>query len=214
MKKIVSIAIILISLGGGILFYWKGCSPGPSHDNEAAQLDSLQKDFAAFKSSKESEIDGLRRDTALNNRRMDSMRIRDSLLLVDLTARLKQVRLTLDSGDTAGFRMDTAAIIQNWVALRSEVREGIPVVIAKDSLSQQEIALCMEQGRVKDSIAEGWHALFLRSDSLNTRTDAAYKGLLKDYDKDQFKIKILKPIAIGGAAVILFEVVKAIIPKK
>lgn len=203
----------LCVLGGLISILWKGCRFGSDHTAEASHLDSLQHTYDSSKASGLREITRLRGDSAQWASRFDSLRRQDSAVREDLLARAEVVRNTLTGGDLAASRLDTAAILINWDSLRAEVKAGLPIVILHDSLSQEQIQTCIAQGRVKDSIAEMWHTLFALTDTAYTQTRTAYKGLLKDYNRQQFQVKLWKPIAIGGIAYVMATIVMQALKK-
>jgi len=206
MKKPFLITVAILLLAGGISV-WKGCRPGPSHDAEDKHLDSAAVKLTHQQDSLVTVIIRLRKDSAGLQQRFDSTRRYDSVVREDLMARAQVVRNTLTGGDLAASRRDTAAILINWDSLRAEVKAGLPIVILHDSLSQEQISTCLEQGRVKDSIVESWHTLFVLTDTAYRQSRTAYKGLLKDYDHQQFQLKIWKPVAIGGAAYIALSII-------
>lgn len=209
MKNTIAVAIILLSVAGGVLFYMRGCHSGPSPETAAAiqRADSAQHELDSLKTVTLPQIAQLCRDTAAGNRRYDSLRRADSSVRVDIYAGIAAVKENLTAGDAAAARHDTAAILINWDSLRAQVKAGLPIVIKHDTLDMEQILACEANGRVKDSLAAGWERLYHAADTANTFQKKAFAGLQKDFNRQQFALKIWKPVAIGGVAYTVLSIV-------
>lgn len=210
MKTVMPIAIILIALTGGILFFLKGCSheAAPAiidirSDSAHAQwlLDSGRMARKIVDLSFEKDSLQIRLDTTLP--RLDSFR---RLLAIGIP----KVEKTLATGQDARNRGDLPALALSWDSLRPLIIGALPLVTGADSLSQQVIADCIAQGRVKDSLANSWRYLYLRTDTLYNAEHKDNQVLRVDNAGLKKQLKIYKPVAIGGAVLIGVLVLAAI----
>jgi hypothetical protein len=208
MKNLLFIAVGLVVGIGGVLFF-KGCRSGPSPETISATIraDSAQHVLDSTKAVDLPQIALLRADTARKARHIDSLQHDRDSLGKDLAIRGRQVQQLLDEGDAADSSNDCAAIRVNWDSLRAEVKAGLPIVMANDKISNEEITAFIAQGRVKDSLAMYWERLFHSADTANTLQKMAFTSLQKDFNKQQFAMKVWKPVAIGGMGLVVLDII-------
>jgi hypothetical protein len=207
MKNVVAIIIILIGLAGGILLYAKVCRSGPSPETIVAtrKADSALHALDSTQAAVFPIIALLRQDTAHKARIIDSLKQEKASLEKEQSDKGSAIFQTLDQGDSAVAQADTAAIIDNWIKLSGAVRDIAPVIRSKDSVTQAVIDQCFELGKVKDSIAAHWEGLYYVADTTARLQKQANVLLKRDFDRQQFQVKIWKPVAIGGVSIVVLD---------
>lgn len=186
-----------------LIIAFRSCKTLPSHQGDKASSDSLARVYA---SEKEASLAVIARLTVREKEwqtRFDSLSEQAQALKIDLTAKEKEVRKTLASGDVIAILRDTAAILVNWDSLREEVKAGLPVVIAKDSISEAMVNACVQQGIIKDTLITHWAMLFHKADTAYALQRAKYASLYSDYTKANFRLKFNKTISRGLAIALL-----------
>lgn len=186
-----------------LIMAFRGCNNLPSHKAEKKESDQRYENYRADSGRMVKKIADLSfRNDSLQGALDTALRQRD-IYRKDLSGRADAVRKTLASGDAAGRRRDTAAIVVNWDSLRAQVAAGLPVVIAQDSLSQQIIDDCMRQGAIKDSMTAAYRYLWTKADSNYGAQRQAYNDLFKDYSKANSRLKFNKTLSRGLAIALL-----------
>lgn len=202
--KNAAISIILVALAGGIFFFMKGCSREPAPivnaalDSAHAQwlLDSGRMARRIVDLSFQKDSLQIRLDTTLP--RLDSFRRA-------LAMGIPKVEKTLAIGQDARNRGDLPALALSWDSLRPMILAGLPLVTGADSLSQQVIADCIAQGRVKDSLANSWRYLYLRTDTLYNAERVDNTLLRADNAKKGKQLGIWKVVGKAGVAYFLLR---------
>jgi hypothetical protein len=196
-----------------LIIAFRGCNPAPSHKDEKKSLDSLDAAYKNAVSEKQRQIIGLELHNDSLQKKLDSTQLLLSFTRKDASVRIAAVKQTLTAGADAALRKDTAAILVNWDSLRAQVIAGLPVVIAQDSLSQQVIADCLQQGMVKDSLIYSYKALWQKADTVYARSALAYNGLYVDYARLNKQFKFNKTLSRGLAVALLVAGAKIFILK-
>lgn len=186
-----------------LVIAFRSCKTLPSHQDDKASSDSLARVYAIEKEANLSVIAQLTVRERDWQTRFDSLSDQARALKVDLTAKGMEVRKTLSNGDAIAITRDTAAILVNWDSLRAEVKAGLPVVIAKDSISEAMVNACVQQGMVKDTLITHWADLFHKADTAYALQRAKYASLYSDYTKANFRLKFNKTISRGLAIALL-----------
>lgn len=212
MKNVVAIIIILIALAGGILFYVKDCSPGPVPDRKP--VDSALASQQAANKAATRKIDSLTKLDAWHQHREDSLVAALQDKGAQLTAKAAAYRDLVARGDAAAARKDTVATLSNADTMRQQAREGLPVIKEYINLTDSAIQDYESRMAIKDSLIITWADLSHKKDTTISILQTNYNKIYADDVKKTKFINILKPVAIGGAAIVLFEVARVIIPKK
>lgn len=204
---LIIVAVVLLVIA------FRSCKTLPSHQGDKASSDSLARVYAMEKEANLAVIAQLTVREKQWQTRFDSLSEQARYLKVDLTAKEKEVRKTLSNGDAIDITRDTAAILVNWDSLRAEVKAGLPVVIAKDSISTEMVNACVQQGIIKDTLIAHWADLFHKADTAYALQRAKYASLYSDYTKANFRLKFNKTISRGLAIALLAAGVKIFILK-
>lgn len=202
---IVAVVLLVVS--------FRSCKTLPSHQGDKASSDSLARVYAIDKEANLAVIAQLTVSEKQWQTRFDSLSEQAQNLKADLTAKEKEVRKTLSNGDIIAILRDTAAILVNWDSLRAEVKAGLPVVIAKDSISEAMVNACVQQGIIKDTLITHWQGLFYKADTAYALQRAKYASLYSDYTKANFRLKFNKTISRGLAIALLVAGAKIFILK-
>lgn len=192
-----------------LFIIFRSCKPLPSHKDDKKTSDSTAVVYAAEKKASLLEIARLKASEKNWHTRFDSL----ARQKVDLRPAAKAVRATLSSGDAAAIRRDTAAILVNWDSLRAEVKAGLPVVIANDSISMEMVNACVQEGMVKDSLIDHWQGLFYKADSAYALQHDKYNTLFSDYTKANRGLKFNKTLSRGLALGLIAAGIKIFILK-
>jgi|GEM_PF-3272551 len=202
MKKVLLIAGIV---GAVVLFViaFRGCNNLPGHKDDKKMMDSLATAYSAEREAKLAAIDQLTTKEKQWQNRFDSLSELSQNLRADLSDRGKAVRKTLSSGDAAAIRRDTAAILVNWDSLRAEVKAGLPIVVANDSITMEMVNACVQEGLIKDTLITHWQGLFYKADTAYALQRAKYASLYSDYTKANFRLKFNKTLSRGLAIALL-----------
>ncbi len=120
---------------------------------------------------------------------------------------------TLVATDAARVKHDTITLLQNCDSLEAEVKQGIPMVTGYTKLTDSLVKAYVAETVVQDSII----AKLTRDNGIAGATITAqqlqYQIINKDDVTKTAELKIYRPVAIGGAAIIVGYVVLKILLK-
>jgi len=205
---------LLIAVAVFLLFMaFRSCNNLPSHKPEKKSSDSAAAAYADSVAIQRRKIVDLEYRNSDLQKSLDSANQLLNIVRKDAAARVIAVRQNLTNGDEAIVKHDTLWRLQNCDSLRAQVKSGLSVVIAQDSLSQQVIADCMRQGAVKDSTILAYRYLWSIADSNYARQRQAYNGLFADYKTANSRLKFNKTLSRGLAIALLVAGAKIFIFK-
>lgn len=211
MKNLVAIIIILSCLAGGILFYLKGCSPGPVPDRRPVDsilaLQRSQDSAAAIK------IDSLTRLDSWHRHREDSLTAALKDKRAQLNAKAAAYRELVARGDDAAARRDTVAALANADTMREQAREGLPVIREYIDLSDSTVREYEARMAIKDSIIVTWADLSRHKDTTISILRTNYNKVYADDVKRIKWDRLWKPVAIGGVAYVIGTIVMQALKK-
>lgn len=131
----------------------------------------------------------------------------------DLQDRAASVSLTLASGDRARILHDTIRIVENCDSLRAEVKSGLPAVQGYMLLTDSAIGSAVARAVIQDSMIAMLSRDVAAGRATITAQQLQYEIVHKDDASKTAKLRIYRPMAIGGAAIIVAEIVLKFILK-
>lgn len=168
----------------------RGCYNPPSHGGDKKTVDSSEVAYLAYKLSAEARIKQLQADSIVKDRRIDTLvaeRMDDE---TDLDNRGKIIGNTLNNYHNAVVIHDTPRIFNACDSLATEVEAGKIAVHGYRVLTDSLVAAYVDQGKIKDSMSQAWHSLFLHADTANAIARQKYASLYVDYVKQGSKLKL------------------------
>lgn len=167
----------------------RGCNNPPSHAGDKKTVDSSGAAYLAYKLSAETHIAQLQVDSAAKDRRIDTLVAERMDDATDLDSRGKIISQTLSDYHAVVVIHDTPRIVNACATLALEVEAGKVAVHGYRVLTDSLVAAYVDQGKIKDSIAQGWHFLYLHADTANAIARQKYTSLYADYVKQGSKLK-------------------------
>lgn len=209
------LALAVILALGCLLLYSKcnKAKPAPDPDMVAAVASARQ---AGYDSAQRLDTPQIMQDRV----KIDSLTdltndlLEDKLLLqFQLDTLGDRIGNTLVATDEARIKHDTVLIVQNCDSLEAQVKEGIPMVTGYTTLTDSIVKTYVARAVVQDSII----AKLIRDNALGASTitaqQLAYQIVNKDDNAKTAQLRIYKPVAKGGAAIIVGYIVLKILLK-
>lgn len=109
---------------------------------------------------------------------------------------------TLEAGDLARVEHDTVEIVKNCDSLEVEVKADLPIIQGYTQLTDSLIRASVAQASVQDSIVAKLKSLNLVAGNTITAQQLQYAIINKDDMSKTAQLKIYRPVAIGGAALL------------
>lgn len=194
---------LAIILGLGVLLAMKSChntvAPDPAGQIMAgikAGYDSAERvDHAAIAALEE------QKDSLQNV--LDSLSVREIMMQYKLDILGDTVKQTLAALDQAKVRHDTIPILVDCDSLEAQVKRGVPQVQGFEKLTDSIIRAASAEGAVQDSVIERLTRLNNVADATITAQQLQYEIVHKDDLSKTTQLKIYKPVAFGGVALVV-----------
>jgi len=195
--------ISLVIITGLIMLLFRGGCSGPSHTGDKNIVDSSGAAYKAYKAAAETRIARLQYDSAVKERKIDTLLAEKLDADTDLVNRGAIIGRTLNDYHGGVAIHDTLKILVACDSLAGEVEAGKVAVHGYRILTDSLVAAYVEQGKIKDSTAQAWRSLFLHADTANAIARQKYASLYSDYVKQSSKLKFTTKAGAVAIIVIL-----------
>lgn len=132
----------------------------------------------------------------------DSLMARQTVMQFTLDTMGEHITGTMASLDVATIKHDTLKIILNCDSLEAQVKRGIPAVEGYTMLSDSLVKALVVSGTIQDSIIDKLTKDNKLASNVITAQQLDYSILNTDDKKKTAQLKIFKPVAIGGVAIV------------
>jgi hypothetical protein len=206
------VAVAIIVVLSFLLIRQCRSKPNPVDTTKVA-MDALKSGYDSAKKQYLPQIAGLIKVKDSLTYQIDTLSASLALAHQDLQTRAGDIAQTLLSGGEARASHDTIRILQNCDSLRSQVIAGIPAVQSFEHISDSTIKIYASRSAIQDSIIGKLQKLNKLGDSTITAQQLQYEIIHKDDVSKTVQLRIYKPVAIGGVALVAAIIVLKFITK-